>query len=129
MKKRMILAGICLLAATALSAQNRVKGTYGYLYCHMSDRGEYTAYAVSRDGMNYQDILNGDAIMDPEEHARIEGGQRDAFITRSWDGKGYVMVTTERASTRTGRRLIACGHHRYSGTRTTCGRTARRVAT
>lgn len=95
MKKRMILAGICLLAATALSAQNRVKGTYGYLYCHMSDRGEYTAYAVSRDGMNYQDILNGDAIMDPEEHARIEGGQRDAFITRSWDGKGYVMVTTD----------------------------------
>ena len=32
MKKRMILAGICLLAATALTAQNKVKGTYGYLY-------------------------------------------------------------------------------------------------
>ena len=78
MQKKLILAGCCLLAATALTAQNKVKGTYGYLYCHMSDRGEFTAYAVSRDGMNYQDILNGDAIMDPEEHARIEGGQRDA---------------------------------------------------
>ena len=89
-----MLAG-CLLSIAAASAQNKVKGTYGYLYCHMSDRGEFTAYAVSRDGMNYQDILNGDAIMDPEEHARIEGGQRDAFITRSWDGKGYVMVTTD----------------------------------
>ena len=21
--------------------------TYGYLYCHMSDRGEWTAYAIS----------------------------------------------------------------------------------
>ena len=96
MKKRtMVMLAGCLLSIAAASAQNKVKGTYGYLYCHMSDRGEFTAYAVSRDGMNYQDILNGDAIMDPEEHARIEGGQRDAFITRSWDGKGYVMVTTD----------------------------------
>ena len=93
--KQIILSAMMLIAASSVSAQNYVKGDYGYLYCHMSDRGEYTAYAVSRDGMNYQDILEGNAIMNPEEHARIEGGQRDAFITRAWNGKGYVMVPTD----------------------------------
>ena len=91
---------LCLLAVAftsslALSAQNPVKGTYGYLYCHMSDRGEYTAYALSRDGYHYEDLLGGDAVIDPKEHARIEGGQRDAYVCRSWDGKGFVMVTTD----------------------------------
>ena len=77
------------------AAQNPVKGTYGYLYCHMSDKGEYTAYAVSRDGYHYEDILGGEAIFDSKEHARIEGGTRDAYITRAWNGKGYIMVTTD----------------------------------
>ncbi len=86
-----------LLAATNLtaSAQNPVKGNYGYLYCHMSDRGEWTAYAVSRDGYHYEDIIGGQPVFDPKEHARIEGGTRDAYITRSWNKKGYVMVTTD----------------------------------
>ena len=75
--------------------QSIVTGDYGYLYCHMSDRGEYTAYALSRDGYHYEDLLGGDAVMDPKVHARIEGGQRDAYVCRSWDGKGYVMVTTD----------------------------------
>ena len=86
-------------AAIALSltaqAQNPQKGSYGYLYCHMSDLGEYTAYAVSRDGYHYEDINGGKAIFDPEEHARIEGGTRDAYITRTHNGKGYIMVTTD----------------------------------
>jgi hypothetical protein len=84
-----------LTIASAASAQNLQKGDYGYLYCHMSDRGEWTAYAVSRDGYHYQDIRGGQPVFDPAEHARIEGGTRDAYITRSWDGKGYVMVTTD----------------------------------
>ena len=94
MKKLTIQALTALLTLTA-SAQNPVKGTYGYLYCHMSDRGEYTAYALSRDGYHYEDLLGGNAIMDPQQHARIEGGQRDAYICRSWDRKGFVMVTTD----------------------------------
>ncbi len=94
MKKLLTLAGF-VLAAMATQAQNIQRGDYGYLYCHMSDRGEYTAYALSRDGYHYEDIIGGDPIMDPKEHARIEGGQRDAYITRSWDGKGFVMVTTD----------------------------------
>ncbi len=94
MKKLLTLAGF-VLAAMTTQAQNIQRGDYGYLYCHMSDRGEYTAYALSRDGYHYEDIIGGDPIMDPKEHARIEGGQRDAYITRSWDGKGFVMVTTD----------------------------------
>ena len=94
MKKLFLLAFI-VMNVLATEAQNVQKGDYGYLYCHMSDRGEYTAYALSRDGYNYEDIIDGRPIMDPKEHARIEGGQRDAYITRSYDGKGFVMVTTD----------------------------------
>ena len=64
-----------------MTAQNLVKGNYGYLYCHMSDKGEWTAYAISRDGYNSQDINGGNPIFNPEEHARIKGGTRDAYIT------------------------------------------------
>ena len=93
--KKLLLSVIMATSALAAQAQNIQKGTYGYLYCHMSDRGEYTAYALSRDGYHYEDIIGGNPIMDPKEHARIEGGQRDAFIARAWNGKGYVMVTTD----------------------------------
>ncbi len=80
---------------SAVEAQNPQKGDYGYLYCHMSDRGQYTAYAISRDGYNYHDLFEGNAVMNPREHARIEGGQRDAYICRTYDGKSYLMVTTD----------------------------------
>lgn len=76
-------------------AQNLQKGDYGYLYCHMSDRGEWTAYALSRDGLHFHDLIHGDPIFDPAEHARIEGGTRDAYICRKHDGSGYLMVTTD----------------------------------
>ena len=92
---KLILSAAFAISSLAVSAQNIQKGDYGYLYCHMSDHGEFTAYALSRDGYNYEDIIGGRAVIDPKEHARIEGGQRDAFITRSWDGKGFVMVTTD----------------------------------
>ncbi len=94
MKRLLTLAGLVLAAMTTL-AQNIQRGDYGYLYCHMSDRGEWTAYALSRDGYHYEDIIGGEPIMDTKVHARIEGGQRDAYITRSWNGKGFVMVTTD----------------------------------
>ncbi len=93
--KKLVLTTCVALAAVNATAQNIEKGDYGYLYCHMSDNGEFTAYAVSRDGYHYEDINGGKAVIDPKVHARIEGGQRDAYITRSYDGKGYVMVTTD----------------------------------
>ncbi len=92
--RALVISTLLLMTVTA-SAQNLQKGSYGYLYCHMSDGGEWTAYAVSRDGYHYEDIRGGQPVFDPKEHARIEGGTRDAYITRSWDGKGYVMVTTD----------------------------------
>jgi hypothetical protein len=94
MKKVLLLTILAALSLTT-TAQNPQKGSYGYLYCHMSDKGEFTAYALSRDGLNYEDVIDGKAVIDPKVHARIEGGQRDAFICRSWNGKGYVMVTTD----------------------------------
>ena len=94
MRKLFLLLSI-LCCFSIIKSQNVVKGNYGYLYCHMSDYGEYTAYAISRDGYHYEDIIGGKAIMDVNEHARIEGGQRDAYITRSYDGNGFVMVNTD----------------------------------
>ena len=94
MRKFFLLLSI-LCCFLIIKSQNVVKGNYGYLYCHMSDYGEYTAYAISRDGYHYEDIIGGKAIMDVNEHARIEGGQRDAYITRSYDGNGFVMVNTD----------------------------------
>lgn len=79
--------------ANSLFAQ-KTKG-YGYLYCHMSQKGEYTAYALSRDGMHFQELLGGDPVYDPTKLSRIEGGSRDAYIARSGKGKGYVMVVTD----------------------------------
>ena len=94
MKKVLLLTILAALSLTT-TAQNPQKGSYGYLYCYMSDKGEFTAYALSRDGLKYEDVIDGKAVIDPKVHARIEGGQRDAFICRSWNGKGYVMVTTD----------------------------------
>lgn len=93
--KKWILSAATLLLSGAATAQNPQIGDYGYLYCHMSDLGEWTAFAVSRDGYHYEDIMEGKPIFDPKEHARIEGGTRDAFICRSHDGKAFRMVTTD----------------------------------
>lgn len=59
MKKKLSTVLLALATFMPMTAQNLVKGDYGYLYCHMSDKGEWTAYAVSRDGYNYQDINDG----------------------------------------------------------------------
>jgi len=81
--------------ATRVHPGNYQAGDYGYLYCHMSGHGEWTAYALSRDGLHFHDLINGDPVFDPKEHARIEGGTRDAYICRKQDGRGYLMVTTD----------------------------------
>lgn len=86
---------LCALFLVSLAQNPQCKHTYGYLFCHMSDRGEWTAYALSRDGLHYHDLLGGDSIFPPSRHARIEGGTRDAYICRTHDSKGYLMVTTD----------------------------------
>ena len=62
-------------AVWPLSAQNFQKGDYGYLYCHMSGRGEWTAYALSRDGLHYEDLLGGGPVYDVAELCGIEQGR------------------------------------------------------
>ena len=52
------LVAVLLMVPATVAAQERKgnfqKGDYGYLYCHMNDRGRaWTAYALSRDGMHY----------------------------------------------------------------------------
>lgn len=47
MKKKLSTVLLALAAFMPMTAQNLVKGDYGYLYCHMSDMGEWTAYAIS----------------------------------------------------------------------------------
>ncbi len=95
MKKILIFLLCAISISTSANAQNKQKGTYGYLYCHMGGDGEYTAYAISRDGFHYEDVAGGRPIFDVKEHARIEGGTRDAYICRRHIGKGYLMVTTD----------------------------------
>lgn len=75
-------------------SQNPDIGDY-YLYCHMSGRGEWTSYAISQDGIHYHDLLGGGPVFNPEEHAKIEGGTRDAYICRRHDNQGFLMVTTD----------------------------------
>ena len=103
MKHLTALFCIALLGISALSAKkketvvpgNLQMGDYGYLYCHMSDRGQWTAFALSRDGLHYHDLFHGDSVFSSFELARIEGGTRDAYICRKYDGSGYLMVTTD----------------------------------
>ena len=91
MKKLIALLFLAVGTLLSVHSQNLQRGDYGYLYCHMSDKGEWTAYALSRDGYHYQDINEGKPIFDVKEHARIEGGTRDAYITRSLMSSGNLF--------------------------------------
>ena len=92
----LLLTLCCTLTGVMAQKGNYQKGDYGYLFCHMNDRGRaWTAYALSRDGLHYHDLLGGDSIFSDWEHARIEGATRDAYICRKHDGSGYLMVCTD----------------------------------
>ncbi len=38
----------------------------------MSGRGEWTAYALSRDGVHFHDLIDGDPVYNVEEMSKIE---------------------------------------------------------
>ena len=101
---RILLLLSLLMGIGPVAAQqkgNLQKGNYGYLYCHMNDKGRaWTAYALSRDGLHYHDLLNGDSIFSDYEHARIEGATRDAFICRKHDGSAVQRARTDMHSRR-----------------------------
>ncbi|SEA27472.1 hypothetical protein SAMN05192529_11252 [Arachidicoccus rhizosphaerae] len=91
-------AVVMVLSVGRVIAQSKsdhsTKG-YGYLYCHMNKNGEYTCYALSRDGIEFHELLGGGPVYNPEKLSAIEGGSRDAFIARAGGHKGYVMVVTD----------------------------------
>ena len=97
MKKQLLLTlALSGMMAATMTAQNPQQGDYGYLYCHMNGNGRaWTAYALSRDGLHYHDLLGGDSVFSDAEHARIEGATRDAYIFRRHDCTGYLMLCTD----------------------------------
>ena len=102
MKKLLNLLAVCLLSTLVGWAQpgNFQKGDYGYLYCHMNDAGPaWTAYALSRDGFHYHDLIGGDSIFSDALMAPVERRSRDAYICRKHDGSGYLMAVTDMEAT------------------------------
>lgn len=93
----LLLLAICLSSTIPADGQGAItpKKIYGYLYCHMSRDGEWTAFALSRDGIAWHDLNNGKEVYDTHALSRIEHGARDAYIARAADGKGFVIVTTD----------------------------------
>jgi len=67
----------------------------GYLYAHMNE-GEYTAYALSRNGQYWHDLLNGAEVFSTKKHTTT-GGMRDAYITRMHNG-GFMLAGTDMRS-------------------------------
>ena len=103
MRKRLLqLTFITAMLPLAGMAQpgNYQKGDYGYLYCHMNDAGPaWTAYALSRDGFHYHDLIGGDSIFSDAVMAPVERRSRDAYLCRKHDGSGYLMAITDMEAT------------------------------
>jgi hypothetical protein len=93
---RFLLTALLALALPDGKAQAPPEKDFGgYLYCHMSARGEWTAFALSRDGVHFHDLFDGNEAYNTQQLSEIEGGARDAFIARAFDGKSFVMATTD----------------------------------
>jgi len=97
----LVISTVCLFCSCSDSQPKQVlhrgnlqMGEY-YLFCHMSGRGEWTAYALSEDGENFEYVLNGDSVFSPANVALIEGGTRDAFVCRRPNNDGFLMTTTD----------------------------------
>jgi beta-galactosidase len=103
MKKQLLQAilALVLLPLTGIAQPgNFQKGDYGYLFCHMNDAGPaWTAYALSRDGFHYHDLIGGDSIFSDAVMAPVERRSRDAYICRKHDGSGYLMAVTDMEAT------------------------------
>lgn len=75
------------LISMALCLNGRAQ-TYGYLYCHQSAHGGWTAYALSQDGIHFHDLLCGDSIFPEGADASVDG--RTPYLCRAVD-RGYLM--------------------------------------
>ena len=94
--KRIFLSLLLTAACLSMSAQSIAGNpdlsddeTYGYLYCHESAHGGWTAYAMSQDGIHFHDLLCGDSIF-PGDAVDIVKGNRP-FVCRAQEG-GFLMA-------------------------------------
>ncbi len=103
--------GFSTLVASAtdkipMEVGNLHKGDH-MLYCHMNDAGPaWTAYAISKDGIEYHDLLEGDSIFSDHIMAPIEGRTRDSFICRRHDDTGFLMVCTDMEANEASRKRL-----------------------
>lgn len=78
----------------AYEAEDKDKA--GYLYVHMSSKGEFTSYSLSRTGQYWTDLLSGSEVFSTKDNT-ITGGMRDAYVTRLEDGS-FMLVGTDMTS-------------------------------
>lgn len=72
------------------------EGMSAYLFAHMNRNGEYTNYALSQHGNNWQDMLGGAEVFDTKANT-VTGGMRDSYITRMEEG-GFMLAGTDMTS-------------------------------
>ncbi len=72
------------------------EGMSAYLFSHMSSQGEWTSYALSKDGKIWNDLANGAEAMDTKAMSTT-GGMRDSYVTRMQNGQ-FIMVATDMTS-------------------------------
>ena len=72
------------------------EGKCAYLFSHMNRHGEFTSYALSKDGKVWDDIMNGAEVMDTKRLS-VTGGMRDSYVCRMENGQ-FMMVATDMTS-------------------------------
>ena len=66
---------------------------YGYLYAHMHSSDQVTCYALSRYGNSFNDLFNSGEVFDTKKYTST-GGMRDAYVTRTENGK-FMLAGTD----------------------------------
>ena len=69
---------------------------YGYLYAHMHNKQEVTCFALSRYGLSFRDLFNSGEVFDTKKFTQT-GGMRDAYVTRTENGK-FMLAGTDMTS-------------------------------
>lgn len=80
--------------ADAVTAGDEDK--YGYLYAHMNANSEVTNYALSLYGNTFNDLFGSAEVFDTKKYTST-GGMRDAYVTRTENGK-FMLVGTDMTS-------------------------------
>ena len=73
------------------------KDMAAYLYAHMHETSEYTCYALSQNGNEWNDLLQSGEVFDTQANT-VTGGMRDAYICRMNSGKGFILAGTDMTS-------------------------------